>query len=1472
MIIKKIVLLFLFLGLILFVSCTPQEDANKVRCNSGKVFDPTSRKCVDGSTLADPTATFSGEDNSRPVGTLDYITIDEDSIPSTHSLTFTDFENDSPVTCSATESDPFNIMELKPVGVGSPTCLCIAHSCYVYIGPISNASGIAGLEYQIQDTGGGWSAAKGVIVTINAINDAPEFQVSSYNIVPSITEPFDGAAIPTLTFTATSAIDIDSTNIYYQVATEPSMGYLTNCMGKNASLTSDLLCEYTPIDGDVNGIDSFTYQACDDSLCSDIIQGNITIIAVNDTPIATTSTETLVGSEDGENSISSVVDLPLITITDPDNASLTYTVVSGPDHGIVSFSSNTMTYTINDGSVNDDNFLTKYPTWTSIDKIVYYACDADGLCSTNVTAIISLTASNDLPFIDYTAPPTDWSYNTSVDELMYIGVESSTMTATTYQVELPYMKDEEIDGGEGGSLSFSYTQLSGFSGELSEVNFSGTPYFVYTPSDGNVTGSATLFKYQAYDGNRYSKEYTVAINITPVNDEPILCEFSHFNDAVECGLNGCVGAGSPVNVIIPSKADIYYFNSDLGICYKSNSSSGWDQVNGTYIGEQIINEGDVIRITTIGVDEGSGNHVEDIESVRIQNVVSSNTNLVESENIIFYYDKVRIGDGEDTLIDLGDGVTNSASKVMVIEIIPSEGNFGSSIITFDLFDTGAIPAAIGKISFVVTVNPISAAHKGWTNIVSLGPKINNQQEVKENTNGCSYNFTGCNSGDVCTEAGDPDSFNISPDGKYVLYYDSLNGKCYYSDDDSESEGDYKWMKFNTIRFQDENSPADTHFLLCNISPTETAPECEVLGSDVKGCMGSGSPSGVITPNQKNVYYYDFKNDACYRSIGNLSSSWQEYSTTGRVELYWNSLTTYGTGAITGYNVYRRLSNTKFDYEREVNKHTITSTATYYIDNGPNSWDAPVPGTVYHYEIRPIIGGIPTDTFGNNKTVRVVAPPINKAFVHRWIANSEMCTKLHKESDVSNDYRCDYFGPGNVIVGTDRYYDLGKDLIVDRYEAGCNFSRPIGCVFDTDPENDNSCIGTIDPNGRVSASVGEIFYDRQTGMCYKRISATSTDWSDVTTLIATQPPNGHDYAELPPFSFFTQDDAHNFCGNTSVSNIMGMIPSSKSGSIPSRKEFIAMAQWNNVKSDSDISDIESGYSMNASSKCNSSQANGLSDNYTDDRVPPSAILYTLPATESFQDSNSEYVRSMYTGSKVTEGCISIFGIQDLVGNMAEWSKDIINCIHRFDTDTCIAGQATDGRYTLSVCDDDTDACELNPETNSYPSYYGTFRLNDILDGGAPFFTSPCHDLGGDNTDCEGDLTEWKIEDEYFNATKFIVPVGLPAHELFATKYAYAPTDGGLLETVDPMIEFLFSIGPSSGITTTQLHQDKFIFNVSQIGSNSAGFSNGGSYLSNVGGGLWYLETVRIGGGSGVDERSDLGFRCIYSIDPSSDYLE
>jgi hypothetical protein len=167
--------------------------------------------------------------------------------------------------------------------------------------------------------------------------------------------------------------------------------------------------------------------------------------------------------------------------------------------------------------------------------------------------------------------------------------------------------------------------------------------------------------------------------------------------------------------------------------------------------------------------------------------------------------------------------------------------------------------------------------------------------------------------------------------------------------------------------------------------------------------------------------------------------------------------------------------------------------------------------------------------------------------------------------------------------------------------------------------------------------------------------------------------------------------------------------------------------------------------------------------------------------------------LYTGSTETSKCTSRFGVQDMVGNLAEWSSDQITC-------------STDNSCT------------------------GTSSTFDIGAGGAFNFDS---DPGPVAVTTTNNLDRWFFSDTTYNgmsATDFIVPLGLPA----ITK----ATTG------------LTSLVIGTDISTAAFHSDMISIDAYTTNANSdvAGLVYGGSYTY---GDCETSYSIQLCGGGGTD---------------------
>ncbi len=249
--------------------------------------------------------------------------------------------------------------------------------------------------------------------------------------------------------------DPENSPLTYSVVATPTKGSLS---GNAPNLT------YTP-STDFNGNDSFTFRVNDGSLTSSTATVSITVLPVNDTPVATQRSVTTL-----EDTTVAIV----LTGTDKDLNTLTFSIVAGPSNGTLTGTAPNLTYRPTSNFNGSDQF-----TFRVNDGIVN---------SATATILISVTSVNDPPVAQ------NQSISTIEDTPVAIvlsGIDSET-SPLTFAI---------VNGPTKGTLA-------------------GTaPNLTYTPSpDSNGSDS---FTYRVSDGVANSGNATVSITVTPVNDAPV---------------------------------------------------------------------------------------------------------------------------------------------------------------------------------------------------------------------------------------------------------------------------------------------------------------------------------------------------------------------------------------------------------------------------------------------------------------------------------------------------------------------------------------------------------------------------------------------------------------------------------------------------------------------------------------------------------------------------------------------------------------------------------------------------------------------------------------------------------------------------------------------------------------------------------------------------------------------------------------
>ncbi|MDW8069689.1 MAG: Ig-like domain-containing protein [Anaerolineae bacterium] len=322
--------------------------------------------------------------------------------------------------------------------------------------PNPNFFGVDGFYYYVFD-GTAASQWAYVTITVNPVNDPPVAVDDSYsmNEDSSLTIPGPGVL--------SNDTDPDGNPLTAELVSGPAKGTVN--LNPNGSFT------YTP-NPNFFGTDSFTYRAYDGEFYSGVATVTITVVNVNDPPTAQNDTYTV----DEDTTLTVNVPGVLRNDSDPDGDSLAAAFVSGPTNGML---------TLN----QDGSFTYKpNPNFFGTDSFKYKAYDGQ-LYSDEVTVTITVNPVNDAP----TAQADLYTLN----EDTQLTVQASGVLGNDSDIEGDTLTAVLVSGPAHGTLT---------------LNQDGS--FTYTPNP-DFFGTDS-FKYKAYDGQLYSDEVTVTINVTMV--------------------------------------------------------------------------------------------------------------------------------------------------------------------------------------------------------------------------------------------------------------------------------------------------------------------------------------------------------------------------------------------------------------------------------------------------------------------------------------------------------------------------------------------------------------------------------------------------------------------------------------------------------------------------------------------------------------------------------------------------------------------------------------------------------------------------------------------------------------------------------------------------------------------------------------------------------------------------------------------
>ncbi|HSS02546.1 MAG TPA: Ig-like domain-containing protein, partial [Kofleriaceae bacterium] len=317
--------------------------------------------------------------------------------------------------------------------------------------PAADYNGPDSFQYAIADGHGGTSTAT-VFVEVLAVNDTP---VATDDDLAT-PEDADGGV-----YLVGNDIDPDGETPTVTSFDQPAHGSVTVVAG---------FASYHP-DHDYNGPDSFTYTIADAAGATSTATVHITVLPVNDTPVAASDAAAL------DEDTSATIDVAA-NDTDVDNDTLTVASVTQPAHGTVTIAS------------GHEVEYTPAPDFFGNDAFTYTVTDPSGAQAT-ATVAVSVANENDAPSASNDSASVDEDGSVSID-VVANDTDADGDTISVVGVAQPGHGTVEVVD----ATRVQYTPAA---------NFHGSDVFTYTVSDGHGgTGTAQ-----------------VEVTVASVNDAPV---------------------------------------------------------------------------------------------------------------------------------------------------------------------------------------------------------------------------------------------------------------------------------------------------------------------------------------------------------------------------------------------------------------------------------------------------------------------------------------------------------------------------------------------------------------------------------------------------------------------------------------------------------------------------------------------------------------------------------------------------------------------------------------------------------------------------------------------------------------------------------------------------------------------------------------------------------------------------------------
>ncbi len=374
--------------------------------------------------------------------------------------------------------------------------------CYT---PDPDATGADEFVVSVTDDACGTPATITVSVTITEIPDCPVITEGS---TASLIVGEDSTCADPPNLLSLSATDPDSTSLAWNVSSAPSKGAVT-FTGGNTGFNVEIC--YTP-NPNATGADQFTVSVTDDNCGTPAVITVVVTITPDDTDcpeIEQGDTAAMVVVED--STCADAANLLTLSATNPDETGLTWSLVTPPAVGTISFP---------DGLTDSPIRVcyTPNPNVTGADSFVVSV--TDGGCDAPDTILVSVTiqpGDNDCPTIDQGATA---SLSVEEDSTCASPANRLTLSATDPDTPGSGLTWAVADSPSKGTVAFVGSSTGG-SVELCytpQINATGADSFDISVTDGNCGEVTTI---------------AVEVSIAPVNDCPIIEQGSSVSITVQ---------------------------------------------------------------------------------------------------------------------------------------------------------------------------------------------------------------------------------------------------------------------------------------------------------------------------------------------------------------------------------------------------------------------------------------------------------------------------------------------------------------------------------------------------------------------------------------------------------------------------------------------------------------------------------------------------------------------------------------------------------------------------------------------------------------------------------------------------------------------------------------------------------------------------------------------------------------------------